>query len=860
MNITSKIQLIHYKGTSAVTISTLPNVSNILKIYTYNNGSPIDWSSGVPDGLQGFTTLSPNTGYIVISTNSATYPYVLHSQAVTPLTSSTISGLLQISEFQGTTIDLSTNTTFTNKVDKIYKFINNSPIDWTNGVPSFLQGFTTLVAGDVYLFDSNNVPYNLFTIATTTTAAPTTTVAPTTTATPTTTTATPNITYGVGNEESLLFFDGASTPNNREYFDQLDSTYDIIDMSVSENHLLFLTRSGELYSAGTQDYAVGSSTLDKNTPFRLVSSKTFISISTSTLYSLAVASDGTLWAWGDGANSKLGNGSTTTYSVPTQIGTATNWLKVAASYNQAYALKSNGTLWYWGATNAFNLSATTPTQYGSDTDFQDIATNQIGSHFLLVVKNNKVYSVGANGSGQLGIGTTNNATTLQYVMDVHPTNRKINCGSNYAFVITNGSLYGFGSNEFRKIKDTGLNYYTPELIATNVADVSAGRDNSLFIKDSQLYFAGATYGNLGDRFHGGTLSLRSEADLGTDYIPFRLASNTANNFNKVYIRSCTRGNMMGFATRPNANNYISGRKILYSVNTKIDLTNFKRDNAWNDSTDLTGHVFFAINNSRSKLYSADYTNSRIVVMNLLTGTQIKNISLGSGVGPVHLLLNEGLDRLYSINTLNNTVTIINTSTDTIISTTSTQPYTTPVQGVIGSNNLVYVACRTGDGAGRILILNQGGSVYGNIQANPYLLGLSSSTYNSGPYSIAYQSNVNKLYTGHNNSFLTTQLDSNGNFVSYAFSTSLPSLTYPNHNVANAKLYCHNNQYISKYPTVDISRQLEYFATTSQVRLIKIRDFTTSITVGLSSFPYPTTTGQGGNIYTEADTMAIYTPA
>ena len=68
-----------------------------------------------------------------------------------------------------------------------------------------------------------------------------------------------------------------------------------------------------------------------------------------TNHTLAVRTDGTLWAWGDNSYGQLGDGTTTARLVPTQVGTATDWQSVAAGGEHTLAVGTDGTLWAWGS-------------------------------------------------------------------------------------------------------------------------------------------------------------------------------------------------------------------------------------------------------------------------------------------------------------------------------------------------------------------------------------------------------------------------------------------------------------------------------------------------------------------------------
>ncbi len=54
------------------------------------------------------------------------------------------------------------------------------------------------------------------------------------------------------------------------------------------------------------------------------------SVAAGGLHTVAVRTDGTLWAWGRNCYGQLGDGTTTDRPAPERIGTATSWASVAA--------------------------------------------------------------------------------------------------------------------------------------------------------------------------------------------------------------------------------------------------------------------------------------------------------------------------------------------------------------------------------------------------------------------------------------------------------------------------------------------------------------------------------------------------
>ena len=71
-------------------------------------------------------------------------------------------------------------------------------------------------------------------------------------------------------------------------------------------------------------------------------------IATGAFHTIALKTDGTLWAWGYNFDGQLGDTTTVDKHTPTRIGTGTTWSAINAGRDHTIALKTDGTLWAWG--------------------------------------------------------------------------------------------------------------------------------------------------------------------------------------------------------------------------------------------------------------------------------------------------------------------------------------------------------------------------------------------------------------------------------------------------------------------------------------------------------------------------------
>jgi alpha-tubulin suppressor-like RCC1 family protein len=73
-------------------------------------------------------------------------------------------------------------------------------------------------------------------------------------------------------------------------------------------------------------------------------------------HTVAIKSDGTIWASGANYYGELGDGTNVIKNAPVRIGTDNNWATVSAGtdYHTA-AVKNDGTLWAWGRNDSGQL-------------------------------------------------------------------------------------------------------------------------------------------------------------------------------------------------------------------------------------------------------------------------------------------------------------------------------------------------------------------------------------------------------------------------------------------------------------------------------------------------------------------------
>ncbi|MFA6287906.1 MAG: RHS repeat-associated core domain-containing protein [Opitutaceae bacterium] len=248
---------------------------------------------------------------------------------------------------------------------------------------------------------------------------------------------------------------------------------------------------------------------------------------------LSVKSNGTVWAWGSNYYGQLGDG-TTTYSPSTPVrskgagGSLTGMVAVAAGDSHSLALKSDGTVWAWGLNTRAQLGDGTTLERHAGVQVQTATGFLSGvralsagtTHSLAVKADGTAWAWGENRFGQLGDGTTllrPQAIQVQGLTAPLAGVVSVTTGSLSSYAVKNdGTLWAWGGNKAGGLGDgtttdrlRAVQVQGASAPLTGIVAVAAGGLHAVALKSDGTVWAWGNndHGQLGD----GTLTMRLKA-------------------------------------------------------------------------------------------------------------------------------------------------------------------------------------------------------------------------------------------------------------------------------------------------------------------------------------------------------------
>lgn len=234
------------------------------------------------------------------------------------------------------------------------------------------------------------------------------------------------------------------------------------EIAAGASHSVAIKSDGTLWAWGRNHKGQlgDGTTVDKNVPTQIGTDTDWSIINASSDNTTAIKTDGSLWIWGENSRGQVGDGNFGPgifNPTPTRIGNDNNWVKITSSTNQSFAIKDNGTLWGWGQGqymgNGDLVDRYTPFQIGTSTDWLDISSSCCNR--IALKTDGTLWGWGVNDNGSLGLGAITTSVSLPTQIG-NDTNdwTKISIGSDGNATSTclvkknNGNLLGMGMNSF----------------------------------------------------------------------------------------------------------------------------------------------------------------------------------------------------------------------------------------------------------------------------------------------------------------------------------------------------------------------------------------------------------------------------
>jgi len=194
--------------------------------------------------------------------------------------------------------------------------------------------------------------------------------------------------------------------------------------------------------------------------------------------------DGSVWTWGANESGQLGDGSTNVRTTPIQVKGVRDISAVACGSAHTLALTKSGTAWSWGN------GQTTPKQIAELKEIIAIAAGN--GHSLALKKDGRVWSWGASHRGQLGNGTTNDASAPVQVTGLTDVTA-IAAGRYHSVALRkDGTVWAWGANNDGRLGDgTTEHRFTPVQVKglTDATAIAAGYFHTVAVRKDGHAFA-----------------------------------------------------------------------------------------------------------------------------------------------------------------------------------------------------------------------------------------------------------------------------------------------------------------------------------------------------------------------------------
>lgn len=247
-----------------------------------------------------------------------------------------------------------------------------------------------------------------------------------------------------------------------------------LDLAAGMFHSVAVKSNGTVWAWGTNDHGElgDGSTAARSGPVQVAGLTGVSAAAAGRYHSAAVKSDGTVWAWGLNDNGQLGDGTTTNRAAPVKVSGLSGVTDVAVGGAHTVALKGDGTVWAWGNNNNGQLGDDTTTDRYLPVQASGLANvvaiAAAASHTMAVKSDGTIWTWGYNFNGRLGDGTTTDRHTPVEISGP-PHTADISAESFHTVALTSdGSIWAWGRNDYGQLGDGTTNQSLVPVLAGEI--------------------------------------------------------------------------------------------------------------------------------------------------------------------------------------------------------------------------------------------------------------------------------------------------------------------------------------------------------------------------------------------------------
>ena len=246
---------------------------------------------------------------------------------------------------------------------------------------------------------------------------------------------------------------------------------------------------------------------------------TYVQVSAGGAHSLALGSDGNVYGWGFNRYGELGDTTRTERNTPGKVPKPVNcpdlpadftYVQISAGEDDSLAVGSDGNVYAWGWDWDGELgdgmegglwleSHRTLKPEGTPTNFAFVQVSAGGAHTLAIGNDGNAYAWGLNEDSQLGDGT-DTYTQTKPVMVRTPDRKtypdvpadftyvQVSAGDGHTLAIgSDGNVYAWGLNDDGQLGNNSQGYFAGSSVPVRVRDPSSPTDASKGLKATQVY-------------------------------------------------------------------------------------------------------------------------------------------------------------------------------------------------------------------------------------------------------------------------------------------------------------------------------------------------------------------------------------